>query len=222
MALFRKALIRFGCVVLIGVSAYWAFTNWSADWWRTITEIVCGSLILLYLIFDLFEDQIRNRFSIFSRFSTKYIRLVVSDKRTEIYGIKGSKVFSVANRFVWRSGEKGGQALAVGDPEDWLTSPSEELLANAVYTDLVTEASLSTPQIDELWQAFILYCNAVGMKKDGISFLRRHMLYPLRVDVQISDPFKRDFIAGLIRKTKLLPPLEVYTSEQDKLDKPIV
>jgi hypothetical protein len=89
-------------------------------------------------------------------------------------------------------------------------------LANAVYTDLVTEASLSTPQIDELWQAFIDYCNVVGMKKDGFSFLRRFLLYPLRVDVQISDPLKREFAASYIRRLRMRMPIEVYTSKQNE------
>ena len=87
MAFFRKTLVRIGCVVLTACFAYQAFSHEPADWGRTIIGIVLASLFLSYLIFDLFEDRIRNSFHFFSHFSIKYIRLVVSDKRTEIYGI---------------------------------------------------------------------------------------------------------------------------------------
>lgn len=201
-------------MALIVISAYRALIERPADRSNTFMGIVAGSLFLLYLVFDLFEERIRKRFRFFSRLDVKCIRLVVNDERTEVYGFEGNKVYSTANQLVLRTGKKGRRLLAVGAPEDWLSSPRQDLPADAVHTDLVAEAFPGAPCIDEKWQAFIRYCELMGCKKEGVGYWRqffRRRRSPLKVDLQITDPHKREFIAGILLKSKYLRPLEVLT-----------
>ena len=220
MARLQTILARIACVVMIVPCAYRGLLGNSADWPTRMVGIVLSCLFLLYLWFDVFGERMRHRFPFFSRFGRPSVSLVVDDERTEMYSAEGKKVFSVANRFVWQSGQNGRRVLAVGAPEEWSLSTPRPLPADAMYTDLGAEALPTTPCIDEQWEAFIYYCEMMGWKKAGVGFGRRlfHRLFsPLQVKLRISDPFRREFVGSLLRKSRHLGPLEVITRNEDEL-----
>ena len=140
------------------VFAVAAFTRRSDGWPSVIFGTVLAGFCLLIFTFDVFWARLRKRFPFFCRFVMKPIRLVVGDDRTEVHYPDGRIVFSVTNQIVWRPAKKGREFIAVGAPDEWLSSWPRILPADAVHVDLVADAFSSTTGIDELWEAFFCYC----------------------------------------------------------------
>ena len=211
----KTILARLFCVIVIATSVYRGFLEPSADWPERVLSLCFAGLLLLYLLLDIWGSRLRKAFPILSFLNFKLIHLRINDKRTEVYSADGQKVFSVANQFVWRSGKRGWSMVAIGTPEEWLPSRQKEDLEDVSYTDLVAEANPSTPHIKEMWSAFVLYCELAGHQKAGIGFWRR--LYqsrfsPLQIDLRLSDPFKRQFVADILGQDGLSGLIEVIYS----------
>lgn len=210
MARVQTLLARLCSLTLAVIFAVVAFTRKSEDWPGTVLGVVLSGLCLLIFTFDTFGARLRKQFPFLSRFRVKPLRLVVNDERTEVYYGDGEIVFSLANQIVWRPEVKGGKVLAVGAPREWLPSAPQVLPADAIHTDLITEAVAATPRIDELWEAFLCYCVTISRQKVGFGRWFFHQFFsPLKVELQIRDHSKRQLLAEIARKAKLLGPREV-------------
>lgn len=213
MARLQTFLVRLCCVTLAVVFAFIGFAGKAGDWPTTIVGIVLFGFCLLVFIFDVFGARLRRQFPLLSRFGVKPVRLVVTDERTDVYFADGTRIFSVANQIVWRPGTKGGEVVAVGAPDEWLSSSRRVLPADAVHTDLVAEAFAATPQIDELWEAFFCYCIEVSRRKVGFwRWFGRQFFSPLKVDLRIRDDVKKEFVGRVLRRCKLFGPVDVFTT----------
>lgn len=205
-------------MVFIATFTYQGLLEQPVDWPMRLLSLFFAGLGLLYLLLDVWGSQMREVFPVLSRLDSKPVHIRVNDERTDVYSAYGQRVFSVANQFVWRSGKKGRRMVAVGTAEEWPPSVPQDCLEDAIYTDLVAEANPVTPHIEELWQAFVHYCEREGNQKAGIGFWRQ--LYhgkvsPLRIDVRLSDPFKRQFVADILKKGGLSGLIEIFTTNED-------
>jgi len=135
-------------------------------------------------------------------------------KEDMVTGFCRPLIFSIANQIVWRPGTKGGEVVAVGAPDEWLSLSPRVLPADAVHTDLVAEAFAATPRIDELWEAFFCYCIEVSRRRVGFwRWFGRQFFSPLKVDLRIRDDVKKEFVGGVLRRCKLLGPVDVFTTK---------
>ena len=219
MARLKTFLARISCVVFIATCTYRGILEQPVHWPTRLLSLFFVGLGLLYLLLDVWGSQMRKIFPILSRLDSKSVHIRVNDERTDVYSADGQRVFSVANRLVWRSGKKGRRMVAVGTAEEWPPSVSQDCLEDAIYTDLVAEATPETPHIEELWPAFIHYCEREGNQKAGIGFWRQvyhSKVSPLRIEVRLSDPFKRAFVGDLIEKGGSMGLLDVIITNEDE------
>jgi len=135
MARLQTFLARLCSLTLAIVFAVAAFTRRSDGWPSVIFGTVLAGFCLLIFTFDVFWARLRKRFPFFCRFVMKPIRLVVGDDRTEVHYPDGRIVFSVTNQIVWRPAKKGREFIAVGAPDEWLSSWPRILPADAVHVD---------------------------------------------------------------------------------------
>ena len=213
MARVQTFLARLCCLTLAVIFAVVAFTGKAGGWPSTVVSVVLAGFCLLIFLFDLFGAHLRRHFPFFSRFGVKPVKLVVTDERTDVYLADGKRIFSVTNEIVWRPGTKGGEVLAVGAPDEWFSSSPRVPPADAVRRDLVAEAFTATPRIDELWEAFFCYCIEVSRRKVGFRrWFGRQFFSPLKVDLRIRDVVKKEFVGGVLRRCKLIGPVEVLTT----------